>query len=176
MTDSTQSPTFIASGSGDSPRNIAVIATEPQGKKAKTVVVWCGGFLSDMTGTKAVALEEFSLAHGLATVRFDYSGHGRSSGHYTEGTISVWLEDALAVLKAFAGKRRLILVGSSMGGWIALRIAEELRKAKQGKRLAGIVLIAPAPDFTVELIEPRLTDRERGELDDKGYFEKPSQY
>jgi pimeloyl-ACP methyl ester carboxylesterase len=176
MTDSTQSPTFIASGSADNPRSIAVIAGEPKGGKAKTAVVWCGGFLSDMTGAKAVALEEFSLAHGLACVRFDYSGHGRSSGHYTEGTISTWLEDAMAVLKAFTGKRRLILVGSSMGGWIALRISEVLRKAKQGKRLAGIVLIAPAPDFTVELIEPRLTDKERGELDEKGYFEKPSQY
>lgn len=176
MTASTQSPTFIAAGAGDSPRDIAVIACEPAGKKAKTVVVWCGGFLSDMTGTKAVALEEFSLAHGLGFVRFDYSGHGRSSGHYTGGTISIWLEDAMAVLKAFTGKRRLILVGSSMGGWIALRITQELRKAKQGKRLAGIVLIAPAPDFTAELIEPRLTDKERGELDQKGYFEKPSQY
>lgn len=176
MTVSAQSPTFIRSGSDEAPRNIAAIATEPQGKKAKTVVVWCGGYLSDMTGTKAVALEEFSLAHGLAYVRFDYSGHGRSSGHYTEGTISIWLEDAMAVIKAFTGKRRLILVGSSMGGWIAMRIAEELRKARQGKRLAGLVLIAPAPDFTVDLIEPRLTERERSALDTQGYFEKPSQY
>jgi pimeloyl-ACP methyl ester carboxylesterase len=82
----------------------------------------------------------------------------------------------MAVIAAFTGQRRLILVGSSMGGWIALRIIEEMRKAGQEKRLAGLVLIAPAPDFTHELVEPRLTDTERTALAEKGYFEKPSEY
>lgn len=176
MTAADTPPTFITSGPDAAPRQIAVIATEPKAKKAKTAVVWLGGYRSDMTGTKATALEAHALEHGLAFVRFDYSGHGRSSGDYTEGTISGWLEDAIAVIKAFTGKRRLILVGSSMGAWIALRIVEELRKMKQGKRLAGLVLIAPAPDFTVELIEPALTDKERAALADKGYFEEPSDY
>jgi pimeloyl-ACP methyl ester carboxylesterase len=168
--------TTIQAGPDPAFRQIAVIASEPKGKKAKTVVVWLGGYRSDMTGTKAVALEAHALEHGLAFVRFDYSGHGRSSGHYTEGTISAWLEDAMAVIKAFGGKRRLILVGSSMGAWIALRIVQELRKARQGKRLAGLVLIAPAPDFTSELIEPALTERERTALAEHGYFEEPSDY
>jgi len=176
MTAADSPVTFIPSGPDAAPRRIAVIATEPKSRKAKTAVVWLGGYRSDMTGTKATVLEAHALEHGLAFVRFDYSGHGRSSGHYTEGTISAWLEDAMAVIKAFTGKRRLILVGSSMGAWIALRIVEELRKIKQGKRLAGLVLIAPAPDFTVELIEPALTDKERVALADKGYFEEPSDY
>lgn len=167
---------FVASGPSAAPRRIAVIATEPAGGKSKTCVVWLGGYRSDMTGTKAVALEAHALAHGLGFLRFDYSGHGQSSGHYTEGTISAWLEDAMAVIKAFAGKRRLILVGSSMGAWIALRLVEEMRKGKDGKRLAGLVLIAPAPDFTSELIEPQLTDAERKSLEEKGYFEEPSGY
>lgn len=168
--------TFIESGPEGAARRIAVIASEPAGRKAKTCVIWLGGYRSDMTGTKAVALEAHALAQGLTFVRFDYSGHGASSGHYTDGTISIWLEDAMAVLKAFAGKRKLILVGSSMGGWIALRIVQELRKTKEAKRLAGLVLIAPAPDFTAELIEPQLTDMERASLAEKGYFEEASEY
>lgn len=168
--------TFIETGPADALRKIAVIASEPAGKKAGTCVVWLGGYRSDMTGTKAVALEAHALSEGMAFLRFDYSGHGMSSGHYTDGTISIWLEDAMAVIKAFTAKRRLILVGSSMGGWIAFRAVQELAKSKQGKRLAGLVLIAPAPDFTADLIEPQLTDRERASLAEKGYFEETSEY
>jgi pimeloyl-ACP methyl ester carboxylesterase len=168
--------TFIESGPEDARRRIAVIASEVGGKSHKPVIVWLGGYRSDMTGTKAVVLEAHAQELGLPFIRFDYSGHGASSGHYSEGTISAWLEDALAVLKAFAASRRLILVGSSMGGWIALRVVEELRKAGEGKRLAGLVLIAPAPDFTSELIEPALTEKERASLAEKGYFEEVSEY
>ena len=172
-----QSPfTYVDSGPEHGRRKIAVMAREPHAGPAQTVVLWLGGFLSDMTGTKAVALEAHALSQGLGFVRFDYSGHGASSGHYTEGNISIWLEDAMAVLREFTGTRRLILVGSSMGGWIALRLVEELRKAGQGNRLAGIALIAPAPDFTADLIEPKLTDAERLSLDVKGYFDVPSDY
>ncbi|MDB5523137.1 MAG: 2-hydroxymuconic semialdehyde hydrolase [Rhizobium sp.] len=167
---------FIESGSSEAPRRIAAIAREPVGRKPKICVVWLCGYRSEMTGTKAVMLEAYALSLGLGFIRFDYSGHGQSSGHYSDGTISIWLEDALAVLKALSGKRRLILVGSSMGGWIALRVIEELRKAGNSKRLAGLVLIAPAPDFTSELIEPALTDKERTALEEKGYFEEPSEY
>jgi pimeloyl-ACP methyl ester carboxylesterase len=168
MTSADESVSYITTGPETVSRRIAVIAAEPQGKKAKTAVVWLGGYRSDMTGIKATTLEAQALDNGLAFVRFDYSGHGQSSGHYSEGTISIWLEDAMAVIKTSTGKRRLILVGSSMGAWIALRVVEELRKSKQAKRLGGLVLIAPAPDFTCELIEPALTDKERAALDEKG--------
>jgi pimeloyl-ACP methyl ester carboxylesterase len=176
MTSADESVSYITTGPETASRRIAVIAAEPQGKKAKTAVVWLGGYRSDMTGIKATTLEAQALDNGLAFVRFDYSGHGQSSGHYSEGTISIWLEDAMAVIKTSTGKRRLILVGSSMGAWIALRVVEELRKSKQAKRLGGLVLIAPAPDFTCELIEPALTDKERAALDEKGYFEESSEY
>jgi pimeloyl-ACP methyl ester carboxylesterase len=176
MTAADSAITYIESGPESARRRIAVIAAEPPGRKSKICVVWLGGYRSDMTGTKAITLEEHAVSLGLGFVRFDYSGHGASSGHYTEGTISIWLEDALAVLRACTAKRRLILVGSSLGGWIALRVVQELRKTKEAKRLAGLVLIAPAPDFTADLIEPQLTDKERASLAENGYFEEPSEY
>ncbi|OLP59079.1 2-hydroxymuconic semialdehyde hydrolase [Xaviernesmea oryzae] len=141
----------------------------------KPALVWLGGYRSDMEGTKALALEGFAREQGLACLRFDYSGHGVSGGDFAEGTISRWLEEAQAVIAA-AGLDRMILVGSSMGGWIALRLVEELRSRGEGARLTGLVLIAPAPDFTSALIEPQLSDAEREALAQKGYFEEPSAY
>lgn len=156
-------------------RRLAAVFT-PGSAGEDLTVVWLGGYRSDMTGTKAVALEAHMDALGHAFLRFDYSGHGASSGHYTDGTISVWLEDAIAVIDALAPKGRLLLVGSSMGGWIAFRLAQVLRQRGEADRLAGMVLIAPAPDFTHDLIEPNLTDAERADLAEKGYFEEPSGY
>jgi pimeloyl-ACP methyl ester carboxylesterase len=158
-------------------RRIAVIATPgaAEGSGSDTTVVWLGGYRSDMTGTKAVALEAQARRLGVNFLRFDYSGHGQSSGHYTEGTISLWLEEASAVIDRFA-KGRLVFVGSSMGGWVALRLVEEFRKRGEAARIGGIVLIAPAPDFTAVLIEPHLTEKERKSLAEKGYFEEESAY
>ncbi|EBU8132104.1 alpha/beta hydrolase, partial [Salmonella enterica subsp. enterica serovar Java] len=130
---------------------------------------------SDMRGTKAEWLAEYCAARSLAYLRHDYSGHGESGGEFADGTISLWLAQSLAVFRAHA-KGPQILVGSSMGAWIALRMIAELRKAGEGDRIAGLVLIAPAPDFTVELIEPALTNKQRAELADKGYLEEPSEY
>ena len=138
-------------------------------------IMWLGGFRSDMTGTKAETLAAFSERRGLAFLRHDYSGHGVSGGPFRDGTISRWLGESLAVFHRF-GPARTILVGSSMGAWIALRMVEELRKAGQGDRIAGLVLIAPAPDFTSELIEPQLTRKQKKALADDGYFEEPSAY
>lgn len=138
-------------------------------------IVWLGGYRSDMLGTKAERLDAMARETGPAYLRHDYSGHGESGGAFQDGTISRWLEESLAVFRHFAEGPQ-ILVGSSMGGWIALRMVEELRKAGDGGRLAGLVLIAPAPDFTRELIEPELTDAQRQALADKGYFEVPSDY
>ncbi|KXF79206.1 2-hydroxymuconic semialdehyde hydrolase [Paramesorhizobium deserti] len=136
-------------------------------------IVWLGGYRSDMMGGKAVHLDQWAASSGHACLRHDYSGHGQSGGDFNEGTISRWLEESLAVYRRFA-KGPQILIGSSMGAWIALRMAQELNNSGNGP--AGIVLIAPAPDFTAELVEPQMTDEQKRDLDEKGYFEKPSDY
>jgi len=137
-------------------------------------VMWLGGYKSDMLGTKAEALAEWARGQGRAFLRHDYSGHGESGGEFADGTISKWLRESLAV---FARHTRgpQVLVGSSMGGWIALRMVQELLKAGES-RVRGLVLIAPAPDFTAELVEPAMTDEQRRELAEQGYFEIPSEY
>lgn len=137
--------------------------------------VWLGGFRSDMLGTKAEALDGWAAANGRAFLRHDYSGHGESGGAFAEGTVSRWLAQSLAVFRRFCAGPQ-ILVGSSMGGWIALRMVQELQKAGEGGRVAGLLLLAPAPDFTVELMEPQLTGAQRRDLHEKGFFEEPSQY
>lgn len=138
-------------------------------------IVWLGGYRSDMLGTKAEHLANWARAAGNACLRHDYSGHGESGGDFADGTISKWLAQSLAVFRGFSTGRQ-ILVGSSMGAWIALRTIQELRKAGEGGRVAGLILIAPAPDFTVELVEPALTARQKKDLTEKGYFEEPSDY
>ena len=173
MQDQMLSVQFIDVGQTPHVRRIAAIATP--GANSEATVVWLGGYRSDMTGTKAVALEAQARSLGVGFLRFDYSGHGQSSGHYADGTISLWLEEALAAIDRLATSR-LVLVGSSMGAWIALRVIEELRKRGQGTRVAGMVLIAPAPDFTSVLIEPHLSEKERRSLAERGFFEEESAY
>jgi pimeloyl-ACP methyl ester carboxylesterase len=138
-------------------------------------IVWLGGFRSDMLGTKAEALNGWAAANTRAFLRHDYSGHGESGGDFSDGTISKWLGESLAVFRRFSTGRQ-ILVGSSMGAWIALRMIEELHKAGEGERIAGLVLLAPAPDFTVELMEPKLKKAQQRDLDKKGFFEVRSTY
>lgn len=129
-----------------------------------------GGFSSDMTGTKASALEAFSAGRGQPYVRFDYFGHGRSSGRFEDGSVSRWLDDALAVLDAFT-RGPQILVGSSMGGWIML-----LAALARPKRVAGLVGIAAAPDFTEELVWNRLGEADRRRLMEEGRLTQASSY
>jgi len=138
-------------------------------------VVWLGGYRSDMLGTKAEHLAEWARASGHAYLRHDYAGHGESGGDFADGTISTWLAQSLAVFRGFTTGLQ-ILVGSSMGAWIALRMIQDLRKAGEGRRIAGLVLIAPAPDFTAELVEPALTVRQKKALAEQGCFEEPSDY
>ncbi len=140
----------------------------------KPGLVWLGGFRSDMLGTKAAALDAWAEGSGHACLRHDYSGHGESGGAFRDGTISKWLGESLDAFRRFTEGPQ-ILVGSSMGAWIALRMAQELCKASSG-RVAGLVLLAPAPDFTADLIEPHLDAAQRRDLDDKGFFERPSDY
>lgn len=137
-------------------------------------VVWLGGYRSDMLGTKAETLSAWAERSGHAFLRFDYSGHGESGGAFADGTISKWLGESLAAFRLTQGPQ--VLVGSSMGAWIALRLAQELRKAAEGDRIAGIVLLAPAPDFTAELVEPALSKKQKRELAEKGYFAEKSDY
>lgn len=160
-------------GDGDTARDIATLI-----RPARTegpALVWLGGYRSDMTGTKAQEMDALAGQLGLKAIRFDYSGHGASGGAFRDGTISRWLEESLAVIDQ-AGDSEVILVGSSMGGWIALRLVQEIAGRGTGPKIAGIVLIAPAPDFTAELIEPHLGEAERRSLAEKGYFEEVSEY
>lgn len=132
--------------------------------------VWFSGFKSDMSGSKVTHLENWARQSEYGFLAFDYSGHGQSSGNFTDGTISIWRTDALSAIAAkTAGP--LILVGSSMGGWIALLSALELQD-----RVKAIVLIAPAPDFTEKLMWPELSPQQQQEILDKGVTLKPSDY
>lgn len=133
-------------------------------------VVFLGGFMSDMTGGKAVALEAFAAARGQAFVRFDYRGHGRSSGRFDEGTIGDWTDDARLVLERLTEGPQ-ILVGSSMGGWIML-----LTALARPERIAGLVGIAAAPDFTETLMWQEFTPEMRATLERDGVLRQPSDY
>lgn len=132
-------------------------------------VMFCGGLRSDMTGSKALALETRARALGRAAVRFDYTGHGASGGRFEDATLSVWLDDALAVFDALT-RGPQVLVGSSMGGWIALLVARA-----RPERVHGLVLVAPAPDFTRALVAG-LDAAARAALARDGRFARPSAY
>ena len=126
-----------------------------------------------MSGTKAVELDALAERLGLACIRFDYSGHGQSGGTFTDGTISRWLEEAsrsstMPSRSASSSSVRRWAAGSRSGS------SQELRKREKAPVIQGLVLIAPAPDFTIELIEPNLSDVERSSLAERGYFEEPS--
>ncbi|MGO6735687.1 alpha/beta hydrolase [Rhizobium ruizarguesonis] len=172
-------PQFLTVGEGEAAREIAMLVRPAQAGNGAPALVWLSGYRSDMSGTKAVELDGLAAELGLACIRLDYSGHGLSGGSFGDGTISRWLEEALAVIRHVAHER-VILVGSSMGGWIALRLAQELVRQGgpklAGPKLAGMVLIAPAPDFTSELVEPNLKAKELKSLAERGYFEERSQY
>jgi pimeloyl-ACP methyl ester carboxylesterase len=133
-------------------------------------IVFLSGFKSDMTGTKASALDEICHARGLGLLRFDYSGHGASSGDFLDGTISRWFADAMAAFDRLSEGPQ-ILVGSSMGGWIMLLLA-----LARPARIKGLVGLAPAPDFTEELIWPALSECQREKLLREGKLEQPSDY
>ncbi|KKC37813.1 alpha/beta hydrolase [Devosia epidermidihirudinis] len=156
-------------GTGTQAREIA-IETRPGSAPG---IFWLGGFRSDMAGSKALALDALGAETGRAVTRFDYSGHGISGGDFNEGTISRWLEESLAVFATTKGPQ--IIVGSSMGGWLALLLVKALA-AKGEKRAHGLVLIAPAVDFTHDLMLPSFSAEEKAALENQGFFDQPSQY
>jgi pimeloyl-ACP methyl ester carboxylesterase len=162
----------IVVGTGQAARRIAL---RLRGGAAPGLV-WLGGFKSDMKGTKAVALDEWAGANGRACLRFDYSGHGESGGDFADGSIGRWLEESAAVFKRFANGPQ-VLIGSSMGGWLALLLARELRQHGGGAgSVAGLVLIAPAVDFTEELMWKKFSPDVKRQIETEGSWQRPSQY
>lgn len=141
---------------------------------SEPAIVWLGGFRSDMRGTKAEALDAYAAATGRAFLRFDYAGHGESGGDFEACGISTWLADALAAIRLTSG--RPILVGSSMGGWIALLATRALRATDPDRAPAGLVLIAPAVDFTERLMWERFPDEVRRTIESIGVYRRPSEY
>lgn len=168
-------PDFVDVRTPHGTRRIAVRRREGRGPG----LVWLGGFKSDMLGTKARELDAYAQDHGRACVRFDYSGHGESSGDFKDGTIGAWLEESLAVIETCCDGPQ-ILIGSSMGGWMALLVARAMRQAciegRARATLAGLVLIAPAPDFTEDLMWARFTPQMRDEIERNGVWHRPSDY
>jgi pimeloyl-ACP methyl ester carboxylesterase len=164
-------PHFLAVGGQSHARNIALRLTEGVG----TPVVWFGGFKSDMMSTKAIAIDDWCKAHGRPMVRMDYTGHGESDGRFEDCTLSTWIEDASAVLEQTGGVPPVI-VGSSMGGWIATLIAKRLYERGHVGRIAGLVLIAPACDFTESLMWAQFPEAIKQEIMDKGVWYRQSDY
>lgn len=167
---------FLNLGTGSAERQIAVRRDAGSGPG----LVWLGGFKSDMLGTKAVALSAWAQSQGRACVRFDYSGHGESGGDFQDGTISRWLEESLAVFEANCQGPQIV-IGSSMGGWLALLLTQALRQRLAAGQVlpasvAGLVLIAPAADFTELLMWQRFPAKVKREIETQGVWLRPSEY
>lgn len=154
---------FLTSATG---RKLAYRRTRGSGPG----VVFLGGFVSDMEGTKAIYLEDWAKRSGQAFLRFDYSGHGQSSERFENGCIGDWAEDAAEVIATLTEGPQ-VLVGSSMGGWISLLVAKAMPD-----KVAGMVTIAAAPDFTEDSMLDSFTDAQRAELTENGKISLPSEY
>jgi pimeloyl-ACP methyl ester carboxylesterase len=167
---------FLTVGADDDERRIAFRrrAASAAGP-GRPELLWLSGFKSDMASTKAQALDDYCAKSGRALTRFDYSGHGLSGGDFEKGIVSRWLEETLAVIRS-ATSGQLILVGSSMGGYLALLAARAFEQQGDAARLAGMALIAPAVDFTEALLWPRLPEEGRAAILRDGRYERPSAY
>ena len=160
----------ITVGEGPATRPIAV-AQRPGSAPG---LFWLGGFRSDMAGSKALAVDSFGGARGLEVTRFDYSGHGRSGGDFNDGTITRWLEESLAVFALTHGAQ--VVIGSSMGGWLALLLNRAVRLQYGLGRIRSLILIAPAVDMTEELMLGGFTRKEMKAYKAEGYVDQPSAY
>jgi pimeloyl-ACP methyl ester carboxylesterase len=178
MISDADEPAFIPAEDGTP---LAYVATPARPGIPGPGVVFLGGFMSDMTGQKATVLEDWARARGRAFLRLDYAGHGRSGGAFRDGTVGRWRDDARTVI-AHAGRTvagldgPLVLVGSSMGGWVAALLAREMAASSSGPRVAGLVTVAAAPDFTHDLMPERLGPDAMAEIERNGHFEAPSEY
>lgn len=167
MTEAAQDHLEI--GADNAARHIAILRRSG----AAPGLYWLGGYRSDMAGGKATALDAYGASQGLAVTRFDYSGHGESGGDFLAGTISRWLDEALAVFATTSGPQ--VVIGSSMGGWLALLLNRALR-AKGDDRVRALILIAPAVDMTEDLMWADFTKAERKTLETEGVVHQPSDY
>ncbi len=154
-------------------RSIAYLQHNSNANDKSTGLFWLGGFKSDMLGSKANYLNDLGKSLNLQVTRFDYSGHGQSGEKFIDGTISNWLEEAIAVFALTKGKQ--IIIGSSMGGWLALLLNKALQKTGEN-RIKAIVLIAPATDMTKDLMADRFSKEQLDELEKNGHIEQPSDY
>ena len=171
---SNDGPQDFTVGNPPNKRRIAFRRRAPARRLAPGLV-WLGGYRSDMGSTKAAALDAEAERLGLGLLRFDYSGHGRSEGRLEDGTISRWLEETLAIVRAESEGPQIVL-GSSMGGYIALLAARALERSGETGRLAGLILIAPAVDFTETLIWERAPEEARRAIMETGAWRRPSAY
>ena len=161
----------ITVGTGETAR---VIAYRTRSGRSPAIV-WLGGYRSDMRGTKAEHCLKIAADLDQSFVRLDYSGHGESGGAFEAGTISRWTEEAGEAIAA-TGARSVILVGSSMGAWIALRLVAAARRDDLPFQIAGLLLLAPAPDFTEKLMRLRLSQDDWEAIERNGRLEEPSDY
>ena len=168
-----QEPHFLNVGQGLHERSIAY-RFDKGASDTSPAIVWLSGFLSDMASTKVLFLSEWASEKGCAMLRFDYSGHGLSGGDIEKASIGAWLEEAAAMLD-LVSERPIILVGSSLGGWISLLLARALAQ-KGDTRLKGLVLVAPAWDMTEKLMWEKMSDTARKAVLTDGVFYAPSDY
>ncbi len=171
---SNEEPSFCTVGNPPRERRIAFRRRFPA-QSGGPGLVWMAGYRSDMDSTKASALDAEAERLGLGLLRFDYSGHGRSDGRLEDGTISRWLEEAATLFGAETPGPQIV-VGSSMGGYLALLLARALHEQGESDRLAGLILIAPAVDFTEALIWAQAPEEARREIMEKGAWRAPSAY
>jgi pimeloyl-ACP methyl ester carboxylesterase len=168
-------PRCLLVGTGADERRIAFLKVAGAGQGAgQPGLFWLGGFKSDMRSTKASALLAWAETRDRTALALDYSGHGESSGSFEDGTIGRWFEEALAVFRAETQGPQIVL-GSSMGGWIALLLARALARAAENQRLHGVILIAPAVDFTAHMWETLPADGRRT-IETQGRWLHPSEY
>lgn len=168
-----EEPQFLELGEGGKRRRIAFRWS--RGTREGPALLWLPGFLSDMASTKAIAVAAWGVAQGFPVMRFDYSAHGQSGGDILHATIGDWLEEAIAIFDSMADAPRIV-IGSSMGGWIALLLARHLAERGESRKLAGLVLIAPAFDMTEALIWANLSPEARAEIERSGVIYVPSNY
>lgn len=147
------------------------------GRTGRCGFFWLGGFKSDMDGSKAEAIAGLARDTRRTALRFDYSGHGKSSGLFVDGTISQWLEQSLHMFRKFTAEKTIVL-GSSMGGWLAMLLTQALAEADPAAlaRIAGLVLLAPAADMTTDLMWKEFPPEVRREIEERGVWHRPSAY
>ena len=163
-------PQFLSVGSGAAQRSIAYRQRTGEGP----TVVWLGGFRSDMLSTKASVLDSWAQRQNRSFLRFDYSSNGESPGDFDKACLSHWIEEAVAIVETLT-RGPVILIGSSMGGWIALHVAKALQN-QPDLRLKGLVLIAPAVDFTEELMWDLFSEPVKQAILDQGFYMHQSEY